>query len=77
VPYALLLAWHVAWHDAAFVAAHGLAGRAEALSWGRFLRDHLLPVTLGNLVGGVVLVGAVYWFVYLRRRAPAPRFTGG
>jgi len=29
---------------------------------------HLVPVTLGNIVGGGVLVGAVYWFVYLHRR---------
>ncbi len=29
---------------------------------------NLVPVTLGNMVGGVVLVGLVYWFVYLRRR---------
>jgi formate/nitrite transporter FocA (FNT family) len=27
---------------------------------------NLLPVTLGNIVGGTVLVGAVYWLVYLR-----------
>jgi len=27
-----------------------------------------IPVTLGNLVGGSLLVGAVYWFVYLRPR---------
>ncbi len=31
-----------------------------------FLLGNLLPVTLGNIVGGAVLVGAVYWFVYLR-----------
>jgi len=29
---------------------------------------HLVPVTLGNIVGGGVLVGAVYWFVYLEGR---------
>lgn len=29
---------------------------------------HLLPVTLGNIVGGGFLVGAVYWFVYLSGR---------
>mgnify|MGYP002725568034 CR=1 FL=1 len=29
---------------------------------------NLLPVTLGNMVGGGLLVGGVYWFVYLRRR---------
>lgn len=36
------------------------------LTWGGFLLDNLLPVTVGNLIGGTVLVGAVYWFVYLR-----------
>jgi formate transporter len=27
---------------------------------------NLLPVTLGNIVGGGLMVGAIYWFVYLR-----------
>jgi formate transporter len=35
------------------------------LTWPGFLWS-LVPVTLGNVVGGGVLVGAVYWFVYLR-----------
>ncbi len=38
-----------------------------ALTWERFLAANLLPVTIGNIVGGAVLVGLVYWFVYLRR----------
>lgn len=29
---------------------------------------NLVPVTIGNVIGGGVLVGAVYWFVYLRTR---------
>lgn len=33
----------------------------------KFLVNNLLPVTLGNIIGGSVLVGLVYWFVYLRR----------
>jgi formate transporter len=41
------------------------------LTWGPILFDNLLPVTVGNIFGGAVLVGAVYWFVYLRN-APAP-----
>lgn len=45
-------------------------GRAPAefanLTVERFLMGNLLPVTLGNIVGGAVLVGAVYWFVYRR-----------
>ena len=35
-----------------------------ALTWDRFLLGNLLPVTLGNIVGGALLVGAMYWFVY-------------
>jgi len=30
------------------------------------LVGNLVPVTLGNIVGGTILVGAVYWLVYLR-----------
>lgn len=33
-----------------------------------FLFNNLLPVTIGNIIGGAVLVGIVYWFVYLRKR---------
>ncbi len=40
---------------------------AGALSWGAFVHN-LIPVTLGNLVGGAGLVGLVYWLVY--RRSP-------
>jgi formate/nitrite transporter len=36
-----------------------------ALTWAGF-QWHLIPVTLGNLIGGAVLVGGVYWFIYLR-----------
>jgi formate transporter len=37
------------------------------LTWDKFLINNLLPVTLGNIIGGAVLVGAVYWFIYLRQ----------
>jgi formate transporter len=30
---------------------------------------NLIPVTIGNIIGGSILVGAVYWFVYLRKRS--------
>jgi formate/nitrite transporter len=41
------------------------------LGWGSFLMNNLLPVTLGNIVGGGVFVGIVYWFVYAKDSAPA------
>jgi formate transporter FocA len=34
----------------------------------QFLLGNLLPVTIGNIIGGSLLVGAVYWFVYLRKK---------
>lgn len=37
----------------------------ENLTWGGFLLRNLLPVTLGNMVGGVVLVGVTAWYLYL------------
>lgn len=33
-----------------------------------FLIDNLLPVTIGNIIGGAILVSAVYWTIYLRKR---------
>lgn len=38
------------------------------LTWDRFFLGNLLPVTIGNIIGGTVMVGLVYWFVYLRPR---------
>ncbi|HWV43187.1 formate/nitrite transporter family protein, partial [Pseudorhodoplanes sp.] len=40
----------------------------EALTWANFIFANLIPVTVGNIVGGSVMVAAVYWFVYLRKR---------
>lgn len=40
------------------------------LTWGGFIAN-LVPVTLGNIIGGSVMVAAVYWFVYLRKSARA------
>ena len=40
----------------------------DALTWGAFVYSNLVPVTLGNIIGGAVMVGATYWFVYLRPR---------
>ena len=36
------------------------------LTWGNFFVANLLPVTIGNIIGGAGMVGLVYWFIYLR-----------
>jgi len=33
-------------------------------SWGKFLYKNLLPVTLGNILGGGVFVGGIMWYLY-------------
>jgi formate/nitrite transporter len=53
------------------VRRFGGVGGAE-IGWQTFMFGNLLPVTLGNLIGGSLLVGAVYWFVYLRGRKVQP-----
>lgn len=42
----------------------------EQLTWSGFALVNLLPVTLGNIIGGSVFVGIIYWVIY-RWRAPA------
>jgi formate transporter len=61
IPVALLIKRDGAW-------LHSTSGVPDlhTLTWERYLVDNLLPVTIGNIIGGTVLVGAVYWFVYLR-----------
>lgn len=57
-----------------FWAAIGTtAANFNHLTWSAFLLKNLLPVTLGNIVGGAGCVGMVYWFIYLRpHRQPQP-----
>jgi formate/nitrite transporter len=49
------------------VAASSFAPDAlHALTWPNFLVRNLVPVTLGNIVGGALFVGSLYWLVYMR-----------
>ena len=51
----------------AYAEAAQAAGVAlENLTWGNYFVNNMLPVTLGNIVGGVA-IGFTMWFSYLRR----------
>lgn len=51
----------------AYASAAAAAGiDCSGLSWGSFFARNLLPVTLGNIVGGAVCVGCAYWYIYSR-----------
>ena len=50
-----------------WAAASGLSAEAlEQLTYGAFFMNNLLPVTLGNIIGGMIFVALAYWYVYLR-----------
>ena len=50
-----------------YAAAAAAAGvNTSALTFGAFLGSNLLPVTIGNIIGGGICVGALYWFIYLK-----------
>ena len=36
------------------------------LTVAKYFGANLLPVTIGNIIGGAILVGCVYWFCYLK-----------
>ena len=56
--------------DTMFLTAIGKSvSDYPSLTWTNFVFVNLLPVTLGNILGGVGLVGCTYWFVYLRPEA--------
>ena len=66
LPYGLALK---AWAGPEFWTAIGQSAAAyPELTAGDALRN-IIVATIGNLVGGSLMVGAVYWFVYLRQRA--------
>ena len=53
--------------NAAVVAAARLADKLSNLTLQRFFLNNLIPVTLGNIIGGSLCTATIYWFVYLRK----------
>jgi len=52
--------------NSALVSAAGLTTTIDSLTWSSFLINNLIPVTLGNIIGGAFFVGGIYYIVYLR-----------
>lgn len=68
--YALPLGWIIKTFDPAFAAATSLD--LSSLTWQGILVNNLLPVTLGNIIGGAFFVGAVYAAAYLPIKSAKP-----
>jgi len=50
-----------------FLAAGIFEGGGSGITWGKALLGNLLPVTLGNIVGGSILVGMLYHAMSTRK----------
>jgi formate/nitrite transporter len=70
IPAGILAKSNPAWMKAALslgVSPEDIAG----LNWNSFVINNLVPVTLGNIVGGALFVGVIYWYCYLYKDSQA------
>ena len=68
IPAGIMAKGNPAMVDAAL--AHGMtAEKLAQLNWQTFFVNNLVPVTLGNIIGGGVFVACVYWFCYLKKNS--------
>jgi formate transporter len=79
VPLGILIKDHA---GADFWATTGLHPATYGdLTWAGFLTGNLLPVTLGNIIGGGVMIGILYWTIFhrigARKRPSASRVASG
>ena len=65
--YFIHYALFIKYFDPAYVSVIGdKVANLDKLSWQAFVLNNLIPVTFGNIIGGAVLVAAVYWTIFLR-----------
>ena len=60
IPIGLLIKYS----DPAYTASTGLD--LSGLTWSSFITTNLIPVTIGNIIGGSFFVAVIYWAIFLR-----------
>ena len=66
VPYAILI--KAGAPDSFWQSIGTTAASYDHMTWGTFFVNNLIPVTIGNMIGGVFFVALVYWVIYLRSK---------
>ena len=64
IPAGLLAKNNALWASMSHIPAEQLAG----LNWSNFFIKNLFPVTLGNITGGSVMVGLLYWLALRKKK---------
>lgn len=60
--------------DPEFWISHGInIAQYSDLTWGGFILHNLIPVTIGNIIGGALLIGWGNWLLFLRRHTHIKR----
>ncbi|WP_058234896.1 formate transporter FocA [Devriesea agamarum] len=54
------------WSSPAVTAAHLTPDSFSGLTVGTAIWNNLIPVTIGNVIGGALFIGAYFWLCYLR-----------
>ncbi len=67
IPYSILVKFGAG--DAFWTNIGKTPANYDNLTWGSFFVHNLIPVTIGNIIGGVFFVALVYWVIYLRKKA--------
>jgi formate/nitrite transporter len=65
IPAGILAKANPAWLEAARISSE----QAANLNWTSFVVKNLIPVTLGNIIGGAVMVGGLYWLALKKKAA--------
>lgn len=67
IPAGIFAASNENWFRAAQSAYGYTAAQLESLTWTNFLVRNLVPVTLGNIVGGMVFVGLPLYLIHRKK----------
>lgn len=69
IPAGIMAKANPLWVEASHVATEQL----DNLNWITFITKNLIPVTLGNIVGGSVMVGTLYWLSLTKKKTEATK----
>ena len=64
IPAGIMAKANPSWLEAAHISEAQIAG----LNWATLFSKNLIPVTLGNIVGGAGMVGLLYWLSFKKKR---------
>lgn len=66
IPAAIFAKSNAAYAEKAMSAYGYTAAQLESVSWGSFFLKSAIPVTLGNMLGGMVFIGLILYFIHAK-----------